>query len=109
MIKCICIDDSLKPTSIPQHKWVKKGYEYTIIFAQYLLPQKEISVQLDEILLDETCAPYEYFLANRFAILEDDFQNFVELLSECNDVNVSIKELLEHERATDTSKEDKGA
>jgi hypothetical protein len=95
MIKCTCINDSNRPTTIPEGKWLKKGEEYHIIFAQFLLPQKQLGVQLQEIDLDETCAPFEYFLANRFGIKQSDLEALIELVYESTQVKTSLKELME--------------
>jgi hypothetical protein len=106
MIKCICINDKDKPNDIPQSKWVKKGQVYTVIFTIMVLPQKTLAVQLEEIDLDETCSPYEYFLAERFMFDLDDIQKFIDFIEECTDINMSIRELMEqtniNERAADT-------
>jgi hypothetical protein len=106
MIKCICINDKGKPNDIPQNKWVKKGQEYTIIFTIMVLPQRTLAVQLEEIDLDESCSPYEYFLAERFMFDIDDIQEFIDFIEECTDINMSIRELMEqtniNERAADT-------
>ncbi len=106
MIKCICINDKDKPNDIPQNKWVKKGQEYTIIFTIMVLPQETLAVQLEEIDLDETCSPYEYFLAERFMFDIDDIQEFIDFIEECTDINMSIRELMEqtniNERAANT-------
>lgn len=95
MIKCICIDDSKRPKEIPPEKWVKKGEEYSIIFAIVVLPQRQLALQLDEIDLDESCMPYEYFLAKRFAFRKEDVDELVEFIKECGQVNLSIKEIME--------------
>jgi hypothetical protein len=95
MIKCICINDSNRPTTIPEGKWIKKGQEYHIIFAHFLLPQKQLGVQLEEITLDESCAPFEYFLANRFGINQSDIERLIELVYETTKIKTSIKELME--------------
>lgn len=94
MVKCICVNDSGKPKSISADKWLEKGREYTIIFASFLLPQNELGLQLKEVDLDESCFPYEYFLANRFAFYKDDFDKLVEFIKDCGEMNVSVKELV---------------
>lgn len=94
MIKCICIDDRNKPTTIPDHKWIKKNKEYNIISARVVLPQKQLAVQLLEINLDETCAPFTYFLGKRFAIDERDVESLMELIEETISIDKSIKEML---------------
>ena len=112
MIKCICIDDKKRPKEIPKSKWVKKGEVYTVIFALIISPQNTLAVQLDEIDLDESCAPYDFFLAERFAFDLDDFEKLINFVENCIDVNVSIKEMMEqiniNERTTDTVEENQG-
>jgi len=106
MIKCICIDAKNRPSKVPPTKWLTEGQEYTVIFTLVVLPQKTLAVQLDEIDLDESCMPYEFFLANRFAFSKEDIGKLVDFIEECTHVNMSIKELLKqtNERTTDTSK-----
>lgn len=94
-IKCICVDDTNRPKEIPKDKWVKKGQEYTIIFAIVVLPQRELGIQLDEIDLDESCAPYEYFLAKRFGFRFQDLGRLAEFIDQCGQVNLSMQELME--------------
>jgi hypothetical protein len=94
MIRCACVNSKDRPNAIPKDKWIKKGEIYTIVFAIVVLPQRELGLQLDEITLDESCAPYEYFLANRFAFLNDDLYKLQEFIRDCARVNMSIKELM---------------
>jgi nuclear transport factor 2 (NTF2) superfamily protein len=104
MIKCICIDDSNRPSKIPSEKWIKKDSEYNIICAMYVMPQGKIAVQLDEIILDESCAPYEYFLAERFAFTDKGLKDLIQLIADSTRINNEIKRSLYiiNERATDT-------
>jgi hypothetical protein len=94
MVKCICINDKNRPSKIPQEKWLKEGEEYTIIFTLIVLPQKTLAVQLEEIDLDESCMPYEFFLANRFAFTKEELEKLIAFIEECTQVNISIKELM---------------
>jgi len=94
MVKCICINDKNRPSKIPQNKWLKEGEEYTIIFTLMVLPQKTLAVQLEEIDLDESCMPYEFFLANRFAFTKEELEKLIGFIEECTQVNMSIKELM---------------
>jgi hypothetical protein len=106
MVKCICINDKNRPSKIPQEKWLKEGEEYTIIFTLIVLPQKTLAVQLEEIDLDESCMPYEFFLANRFAFTQEELDKLIAFIEECNHVSLSIKDLLKqtNERTADTVK-----
>jgi hypothetical protein len=107
MVKCICINDKNRPSKIPQEKWLKEGQEYTIIFTLIVLPQKTLAVQLEEIDLDESCMPYEFFLANRFAFTKEELEKLIAFIEECNQVSLSIKDLLKqtNERTASTSQE----
>jgi hypothetical protein len=93
MIKCICVNDKDRPSKIPPHKWVEKGKEYTIMFAQFIRPQRQLAVQLIEINLDESCAPFEYFLAKRFAIRKKDLEDLHQLIYDSYHIRESIEEL----------------
>jgi len=94
MIKSVCIDDSNKPTTIPANKWIKRGMEYHIIAARVVLPQKQLAVQLLEISLDDSCAPFTYFLGKRFMIPESDIEALINLIAETISVDNSIREML---------------
>jgi hypothetical protein len=59
-----------------------------------VLPQKTLAVQLEEIDLDESCMPYEFFLANRFAFTQEELEKLIAFIEECTQVNISIKELM---------------
>ena len=95
MIDCICINDSNKPTQIPKDKWLVKGEKYHVIYTVTVLPQKELAFHLHEIELDETCHPYEYFLANRFAFTQDGLKKLIQLIKNCSDTDFSMEELME--------------
>jgi hypothetical protein len=104
MIKCICIDDSKKPKQVPDHKWIKKGEQYHVVFTITVLPQRQLAFELHEITLDESCHPFEYFAAKRFAFTPDALQELGELIKNCSEIDFSIEELTEqiHERTADT-------
>jgi hypothetical protein len=63
------------------------------MFAQFIRPQKQLAVQLVEIDLDESCAPFEYFLAKRFAIKKQDLDDLHQLIYDSYHVRESIEEL----------------
>jgi hypothetical protein len=87
MIRCICIDDRDRPADFPLSKWVKDGEAYHINFAQVVLPQGIIAFQLEEIDLDESCYPYQYFAGNRFVIDARDKKKLERLVMDCADAN----------------------
>ena len=95
MIPCICTDDSRKPRMIPKNKWLVKDQEYHVIYTVTVLPQKELAFHLAEIELDESCAPYEYFLANRFAFTQENLLLLMELIKDCSETAFSMEELME--------------
>lgn len=94
MIKCLCINDNNKPIQIPNEKWLKKGREYTLLFSMTVLPQKQLAFQVNEIDLDDSCSPYTWFLANRFAFREEDLQRLIEFIQDCNQITFSVNELV---------------
>jgi hypothetical protein len=106
MIKCICIDDRNKPAQIPSNKWLEHGMEYTLLFSMTVLPQKQLAFQLYEIDLDDSCSPYTWFLANRFAFREEDLESLIKFIHECNKINFTMNELVKEinidERKSDT-------
>lgn len=110
MIKCVCINADNKPSKIPQHKWLEKDKEYTLSFAIVVLPQRQLAFQVEEIDLDDSCIPYEYFLANRFSFNVSHLQRLHEFIKECTKINLSMKELMKetniNEREPNTIKED---
>jgi len=94
MIKCLCINDNNKPIQIPNEKWLEKGREYTLLFSMTVLPQKQLAFQVNEIDLDDSCSPYTWFLANRFAFREEDLQRLIEFIQDCNQITFSVNELV---------------
>jgi len=71
--KVVCINDSDKPEDIPSSKWVKKDQIYTVIEVSKMRMQGNLlGYKLAEIDLD-SCFPYQYFAANRFGIIVDQF------------------------------------
>jgi len=102
MVTCICINDKNKPRAIPKAKWLVKDQEYTVIFTTTVMPQKQLAVHLAEIELDETCFPYEYFLASRFAFTQENLLLLMELIKDCSDTSFSMDELLKQTQLEET-------
>ena len=95
MVECICINDANRPKQIPVNKWVKEGDLYNVIYTVRVLPQNKIGVHLQEIDLDESCMPYEYFLLNRFAFTLSGLEKLQQLIKDCTDTDFSLKKLME--------------
>jgi hypothetical protein len=108
MIRCLCIDAQDRPSKIPEHKWLEEGKEYTLAFSMTVLPQKKLAFQLNEIDLDDSCSPYTWFLARRFAFRQEDLESLIEFIKECNQVTLSLKDLMRetNERKSDTVQKD---
>lgn len=67
-MKVVCINDSNRPKQIPEDKWIKKGVEYTLVkLVRLNIQANKLGASLEEITLDESCFPYEYFDADRFS------------------------------------------
>lgn len=65
----ICINDKNRPDGIPFCKWVKKGEIYTV--TKVVFPHSQpgtMGFKLEELNIDD-CFPYQYFSAERFAIV----------------------------------------
>lgn len=80
-MKVVCINDSNKPSKIPQDKWVKKGEIYTVIrLVRLPLQPDTYGFLLEEIKLGPECLPYEFFSADRFVPEEyyDQFQKEIQ-------------------------------
>ncbi len=92
MIRCICINDKNRPAEIPARLWVTEGELYHITFVAFCLPQKTHGVSLYEKPLDESCMPHEYFRMDRFAILREDLDLFIQLCKDCSDLDDLVVE-----------------
>ena len=69
MLRVTCINDSNRPKQIPPEKWIVKGEHYTVIATTMMnIQRNKIGLKLAEIDLGQSCFPYEYFDADRFAI-----------------------------------------
>lgn len=97
-IKCLCIDVSRKPIEIPKKKWLELKQQYTAVA---LIRDKNgvLGIQVAEIDLDESCAPYEMFAISRFLFKLEDMDSLAELGKLCStmDFDTPIMEQLERE------------
>lgn len=68
-MKVVCINDRNRPKQIPPEKWIVKGETYTVVSTSMMnLQRSKIGLKLAEIELGQSCFPYEYFDADRFAM-----------------------------------------
>lgn len=101
-VKAICIDDTKKPKEIPSDKWVKAGELYTITHLYKQLNQNNIKgVELAEFDIS-MCKPYNCYRLSRFIIKLEDFDKFVQMMKDSNelnniDIDNFVKELIEKE------------
>jgi hypothetical protein len=71
-MKVICINDSKKPSKIPEEQWIKAGETYTVTrIVRLALQQDKMGLLLKEVKMDNSCFPYEFYDANRFALKEE--------------------------------------
>jgi len=68
-MKVVCINSSNRPKQIPPEKWIEEGKTYTVISTTVMnIQRNKIGLKLAEIDLGQSCFPYEYFDADRFAM-----------------------------------------
>jgi len=71
-MKVICINDSKKPAKIPEEQWIKAGETYTVTrIVRLALQQDKMGLLLKEVKMDNSCFPYEFYDADRFALREE--------------------------------------
>jgi hypothetical protein len=88
MIETVCINDSNKPSIIPDTHWVKKGKWYNIIMVYNMVKQEGIlGVVLKEIDLESLEIGYSCFKIDRFAIKQEDIPALLQLIKDCGELN----------------------
>ena len=71
-MKVICINNTQKPSKIPQNEWITEGSLYTVIsVAPMGIQAGKFGYKLKEISLSPSSFPYEYYSADRFGVLTD--------------------------------------
>lgn len=72
-MKVKCIKDSNRPSQIPVEEWIVEGEIYTVIGMVNLpLQPGKLGLLLKEVQLSELSFPYEFYDAERFAIIAED-------------------------------------
>lgn len=94
-IRCICINDKNRPNEISIDKWIKFGEMYHITWIYNQMQQKGIKgVILAEKDISD-CIPFNCFNIQRFAILQDDLNKFIELCKQSKEFNdIEVNELI---------------
>jgi hypothetical protein len=100
MIPCLCINAKDKPNDIPLSKWVEYNEQYRITYVCRVLPSNVLAYSIYEKPLDESCAPYLYFSAERFSVRDEDVQKVIDMYNELGDIlpNDVLQELLENSK-----------
>ena len=100
MIPAKCVDASNMPRRFPKDKWVVEGEKYKINYVCRVIPQNVLAYSLYEKPLDKSCYPYEYFLATRFAVRDEDVEKIIEMYRDLGE-NISEQEMQELLRNSD--------
>lgn len=87
MIECTCINDKNRPPQFSQESWVVKGEVYHITYVTHLLPQNVLGLSLYEKPISPECAPYEYFLSDRFAFTWENFMALIEMFTDIGQIS----------------------
>jgi hypothetical protein len=83
--KVVCINDRNRPKEIPQAFWIEKNEIYTVTEVAELARQRNIKgYKLAEVSIPSGL-DYEYYLANRFRLYDEDDAN----------AELAVEELLE--------------
>jgi len=70
-MKAVCINNSNKPSKIPQNEWITEGQTYTITrIVRMGLEKNKFGVLLKEVQLSSQSFPYELYDAARFLPLD---------------------------------------
>jgi len=70
-MKAVCINNSNKPSKIPQNEWITEGETYTITrIVRMGLEKNKFGVLLKEVQLSSQSFPYELYDAARFLPLD---------------------------------------
>jgi len=82
-MRVICVNSQNKPAKIPLSEWITEGEIYTVleVIKMGLQPGK-FGFRLKEVSLSQKSFPYEFYDANRFALLEDQNENVAVLKEE---------------------------
>lgn len=96
MIPCLCIDDTNRPETIPDSKWIKKGDKYHITHLYFHPLQNTQAVELYEKPLGHQSLPYVSYKLSRFAFDKKHIPALLELAKECSMLNdIDINKLWE--------------
>lgn len=102
-IPCICIDAKNKPKEVDSKFWITEGeiYHVNLLMRNKIQDTPTIkmySVGLEEVQMDETCLPYQYYRIDRFAFRPEDISKLIELGKLCSEVDwdspIDIDELI---------------
>ena len=93
-VKCLCINNKLRPKEILPQNWINEGTEYTINYVYYHVNQGIQGVTLDEVQTKSEI--YSSYRLDRFAFTKEGIEQLIELMQDCTELGkIDIQELIE--------------
>ena len=97
-VSVMCIDDSNKPSIIPQDKWPVEGELYNISHIYVMRNEKQDGIKGCELVEFniEQYLPYNCYRLDRFAVSVDDIEKLIQMAidaSKLNGINIDIDKL----------------
>jgi hypothetical protein len=93
-VKCLCINNKLRPKEILPQNWINEGTEYTINYVYYHVNQGIQGVTLDEVQTKSEI--YSSYRLDRFAFTKEGIEQLIELMQDCTELGkLDIQELIE--------------
>jgi hypothetical protein len=92
-VKCLCINNKLRPKEILPQNWINEGTEYTINYVYYHVNQGIQGVTLDEVQTKSEI--YSSYRLDRFAFTKEGIEQLIELMQDCTELGkIDIQELI---------------
>lgn len=96
MIPCYCIDASNKPKEVFIGEWLTEGMKYHITHVFYHPKQGIQGCALREVRLTGKSKPYESYRLSRFAVTEQGYQDLLQMVKDCSELNdMDVLKLIE--------------
>lgn len=93
-VKCLCINNKLRPKEVLPQNWINEGTEYTINYVYYHPHQGIQGVTLNEV--QTKSIKYSSYRLDRFAFTKEGIEQLIELMKDCTELGkVDIEQLIE--------------